>query len=318
MNPTAAQTDFNCAYTAVLNSPRMTIGLFFAIDSYAGATPDMDGQLKLAIRAEELGYAALWARDVPVHDTAFGDVGQVYDPYVWLGHISAVTTKIALGTAGLVLPLRHPIHTAKAIASVDQLTGGRMIAGLSSGDRFVEYPLFGASHDERGAGFKRHALSIRRILAGDLEHLAPGQVGRELAQPVPLPAHGTVPLLAIGSAQQPLAWIAENLDGFVTYPRPVGTQAQVARAWQRAVEAVRSRPKPFAQSLYIDLLESPKAAPTPIHLGLRAGTEALTAELLALESIGVNHVMLNLKYGRRPAAEVMEHVAEDVLPKFRG
>jgi luciferase-type oxidoreductase len=191
-----------------------------------------------------------------------------------------------------------------------------MIAGLSSGDRIVEYPLFGANFDERGADFRRHALSIRRILAGDLGHLAPGQVRREHAQPVPLPTHGTVPLLAIGSAQQPLTWIASNLDGFVTYPRPASTQAQVARAWRQAVEAAQSEPKPFAQSLYVDLVERPNAAPTPIHLGLRSGTEALTAELLALESIGVNHVMLNLKYGRRPAAEVIEHVAEEILPSF--
>ena len=316
MIPAETRPRFNSAYAATMASARLTIGLFFAIDSYPGAVPDMDRQLELAVRAEELGFSALWTRDVPVHDTTFGDVGQVYDPYVWLGHVSAVTKHIALGTAGLVLPLRHPVHVAKAIASVEQLTRGRMIAGVSSGDRFVEYPLFGASFDRRGADFRSHATSVRRILDGDLRHLAPHAVEEGHAEPIPIPSHGSVPLLAIGSAQQPLSWIAENMDGFVTYPRPVRVQAEVARAWRQAVEAVDAQAKPFAQSLYVDLVETPTAAPTPIHLGLRAGTEALTEELLGLESIGVSHIMLNLKYGRRPAAEVMEHIAEEILPSF--
>ena len=73
---------------------------------------------------------------------------------------------------------------------------------------------------------------------------------------------------------------------------------------------------PFAQSLYIDLDADPRAAPRRIHLGFRLGREPLAALLAALEAAGANHVVLNLKYGSRPAQEVVREIAQHVLPRF--
>jgi alkanesulfonate monooxygenase SsuD/methylene tetrahydromethanopterin reductase-like flavin-dependent oxidoreductase (luciferase family) len=53
-----------------------------------------------------------------------------------------------------VLPLRHPLHTAKAAASIDQLTGGRLVLGIASGDCPVEFPAFGVDRESRGALFR--------------------------------------------------------------------------------------------------------------------------------------------------------------------
>lgn len=64
-------------------------------------------------RRKKLGFAALWTRDVWLRDPNFGDLGQVYDPWVWLGRIAAQTYGIALATGSIILPLRHPVHTAK-------------------------------------------------------------------------------------------------------------------------------------------------------------------------------------------------------------
>jgi luciferase-type oxidoreductase len=96
---------------------RMTLGVFFPIEAYEGDAPTMRDQERLARRADELGFAALWTRDVPLRDPSFGDLGQVYDPWVWLGWIAAQTRTIALATGSIILPLRHPLHTAKATAS---------------------------------------------------------------------------------------------------------------------------------------------------------------------------------------------------------
>ena len=72
--------------------------------------------------------------------------------------------------------------------------------------------------------------------------------------------------------------------------------------------------KPFSQSLYIDLTVQPNEPATPIYLGFRSGRNALLEHLVALRSMGVNHVILNLKYGRRHAAEVLEEIGTEVLP----
>jgi luciferase-type oxidoreductase len=91
---------------------RLSLGVFFPIESFERDEPTMRDQPRLARRAEELGFAALWTRDVPLRDPNFGDVGQVYDPWVWLGLIAAHTSTIALATGSIILPLRHPLHTA--------------------------------------------------------------------------------------------------------------------------------------------------------------------------------------------------------------
>ena len=86
----------------------LSLGLFFPLEAFQGDTPRMLDQVALAKRAEALGFSALWFRDVPLRDPSFGDVGQVFDPWVYLGYIAAHTTKIALGTASSPLPCVIP------------------------------------------------------------------------------------------------------------------------------------------------------------------------------------------------------------------
>ena len=92
-------------------------------------------------------------------------------------------------------------------------------------------------------------------------------------------------------------------------------QAQAIKNWRSLTE--RFAPgifKPYAHSLYIDLVDNPDGSATPIHLGYRLGRNRLIELLQHLKEIGVNHVGLNLKYGERPAAEVLEEVGQEVLP----
>jgi hypothetical protein len=68
------------------------------------------------------------------------------------------------------------------------------------------------------------------------------------------------------------------------------------------------------QSLYVDLADDAHLPPTPIHLGFRAGRHFLLRFLDTLRAVGVNHVILNFKYGARPASEVLEEIGTEVLP----
>lgn len=91
----------------------------------------------------------------------------------------------------------------------------------------------------------------------------------------------------------------------------------VVNEWRRATEeAAPGVFKPFAQSLFIDLSLDPDEPPRPIHLGYRLGRNVLVQLLTTLREIGVGHVVLNLKYGQRPASEVLNEVGEFVLPLF--
>lgn len=296
---------------------RLTLGLFVPIEAYRGSIPTMRHHVALAQQAERAGFAAIWVRDVPLFDPSFGDVGQIYDPWVYLGYLAASTRTIALVTGSIVLPLRHPLHVAKAAASVDQLSDGRMVLGLASGDRAVEFPAFGLDAEERGEQFREALAFLRRALEERFPEIDSPLGSLSGADLIPKPVAGSLPLLITGSSRQSFEWIAAHGDGWITYPRPPAVQAKLAEQWrQLTAEAAPGRFKPFAQSLYIDLAESRHAAPTPIHLGFRLGREPLIDLLRSLQTCGVHHVALNLKYGHRPAADVVDELGSEVLPHF--
>jgi len=296
---------------------RLTLGIFEPIEAYQGGIPTMQNHLALAQRAEQLDFAAIWVRDVPLYDPSFGDAGQIYDPWVYLGYLAASTSRIALATGSIVLPLRHPLHVAKAAASIDQLSGGRLVLGVASGDRPVEFPAFGLDAEQRGERFRDSLSFLRRALAERFPEIISPLGSLQGADLLPKPAGGRLPILITGSSRQSLDWIAVQGDGWVTYPRPVIAQAELVAQWRRlTTNGPPGQFKPFAQSLYLDLLERRQATPTPIHLGFRLGRDPLIELLRVLEASGVNHVALNLKYGRRPASEVMEELGTEVLPLF--
>jgi luciferase-type oxidoreductase len=142
-------------YRRLFAPQELTIGLIMPLETHPDSpAPTMADHASMAMRADKLGFAALWLRDVPFYDPTYGDVAQVFDPIAYIGYLAAVTHNITLGTAGIVLPLREPLILAKQIASLDHLSAGRMMLGISSGDRPAEYPLFGVDYDSRGDRFR--------------------------------------------------------------------------------------------------------------------------------------------------------------------
>ncbi|MBW9089273.1 LLM class oxidoreductase [Rhizobium wenxiniae] len=310
---------FGRGYVSMFAPEQLTLGVYFPIEAFDGPEPAMRDQIELAQQAERLGFAALWARDVPLNDPTFGDLGQIYDPFVWLATIAASTSTIALATGAVILPLHHPIDVAKAAASLDRLSGGRFVFGVASGDRPVEYPAYRRDADLRGDLFRDafdyvEALLTKRFPVHASAHYGRLTGGGDL---VPKPHSPRLPTLVTGQSQQSLEWIAQRSDGWLTYPRDKVQQAQVAKRWRDALDNSGAAFKPLAQSLYLDLDANPDMPPSAIHLGYRVGRRRLAELLDALRSIGVNHVALNLKFSRRLVAEVLEEIGTEVIPHFR-
>ena len=140
----------------------------------------MEHHIERAQLAEALGFSAIWLRDVPFNVPSFGDVGQMYDPFVYLGYLTAKTEKIALATGSIILPLRHPAHVAKAAATADVLSGGRLILGIASGDRPQEYPALNMSFEDRDVRFRESYEYIKRMWDNNnVDARYGGRMGRE-------------------------------------------------------------------------------------------------------------------------------------------
>ncbi len=263
--------------------------------------------------ADRWGFAALWLRDVPLYDPDFGDAGQVFDPFPYLGYLASVTDRAALGTAAVALPLHHPAHVAKMTATVDRLSGGRLILGVASGDRPMEFPVFGADRGRR-AELLREGVRTLRSLWGRNEVIE----GSGL-QVLPTPEGDGVPIVLAGRGGQHLEWIAGHMDGYFTYHRTPDAMISVASPWHEAVReahGAHSVFRPLMTTMLVDLLGDARAPMTPMRFGARLGREALISYLRALGASGVSHVAVNLRPSQRPVEEVIEELGTHVLPEF--
>ncbi|MEM8963281.1 MAG: TIGR03571 family LLM class oxidoreductase, partial [Acidobacteriota bacterium] len=226
----------NRGYDSVFRPNRLSLGLVVPIETYASSpVPRMDRHIERAQLAEELGFAALWLRDVPFNVPSFGDAGQVFDPFVYLGVLAAQTRRIALGVASIILPLRHPAHVAKAATSADVLSGGRVILGVASGDRPEEYPALGLPFAERGERFRSSIDYIQRMWDDAPDFESPHGHPSGGMDMLPKPVGGRLPLLITGGSQQDPEWIAQHGDGWMIYPGSCWLPPVISRGSEPAV-----------------------------------------------------------------------------------
>lgn len=307
----------NTGYNKLFKLGRLSIGLTVPIENYSTSpVPTMEQHIEIIQMAEALGFAAIWLRDVPFNVPSFGDAGQVLDPFVYLGALAVQTERITLGVASIILPLRHPAHIAKAASSIDSLSGGRLVLGVASGDRPEEYPALNVSYQDRGQRFRDSFDYIGKMAS---EHPAftnrYGQLDGSIDM-LPKPSAQHLPLLLTGSCQQSPDWLAQNGDGWITYPRTITTQAHVIGDWRQRILSHGGQNKPAMQPLYVDLSENPDTPPEPIHLGFRSGVNYLHAYLKSIEDIGINHIALNLRFNKADVKKSMTLLAEKILPDF--
>ncbi len=307
---------FGGGYHGAFKQNSLTLGIGVPLEAYTSPIPSMQNQIELIQKVERGGFAVLWCRDVPLVDPSFGDVGQIYDSWVWCGYVCAHTSTIALGTSSIILPLRNRVDLAKAAASVDELSNGRLVLGVASGDRPIEYSVYGESFEGRDEKFRQSFEFIK-----DTTHRPKDWNNQQVAfsgqvDLLPKSHTGDLPLLVTGNSRQSVDWIAQHADGWLMYPRPLPIQQKVVTQWHDSLNAQDEPWKPFAQSLYIDLVANPAAPAEPIHLGYRLGRDTLIAHLNALRDIGVNHVLFNIRFSTRPVSEVLDELIEFVIPQF--
>ncbi|MEM7473005.1 MAG: LLM class oxidoreductase [Pseudomonadota bacterium] len=307
----------NRAYANAFKPSALTLGLVVPLEAHRNSpVPSLERHIERAQLADELGFAALWLRDVPFNVPSFGDAGQTFDPFVYLGALSGATKDIGLGVASVILPLRHPAHVAKQAASADVLSGGRLLLGVASGDRPEEYPAMNMEFESRGERF-RDSFSYIREMAQDYPQAQTAQgTLNGGADMLPKPVGGRLPMLVTGGSRQDPDWVAQNSDGWITYPRDPVAQGRVVDDYRRRIAEAGGQNKPVMQSLYVDLQADPDAPPRPIHLGFSAGTTFLRRYLSEVQSLGINHVALNLRFNVADVEDTMKRIADDVMPEF--
>src|SRR5262249_28029622 len=149
----------------------MKFGVAFA---NAGPFTFPEAFAHLARTAEEAGFESLWSVEhvvIPVgykstypYDPSgripLPESVPIADPLLPLAYAAALTTRLRLGTGIVILPQRHPLYVAKEVATLDVLSGGRMMLGIGIGWLKEEFDALGTPFEDRAA---RTAESVRAI-----------------------------------------------------------------------------------------------------------------------------------------------------------
>jgi alkanesulfonate monooxygenase len=295
-----------------------------------GEVPDVSGLYAYAQRAEALGFESLWAWDHILLgvEPSF----PILDSVTMLGALAARTTRIKLGTGVLVLPLRNPVVAAKALGSLDVISGGRLILGVAAGWYAREFDAVGVPFKQRGRQFERNLDILVRLWAEERVTLRVDEFNLREAVMVPRPAQRPRPPVLIGGyVDAVLRRVATMSDGWLTY---FYTPESFTRNWEKvkafAREAGRD-PSTLTATNQLAISVGTSRAETTADMRRWLSTEWDTAawsestiehaihgspaecveQLRAHVATGVDRIIL-VPYRYQP--EQVERIAQEVLP----
>lgn len=255
------------------------------------ATPDTIR--RVARRAEALGYASLWTFQRVLYP-AVGDLDaahrSVLDPVVALAYAAGHTERIRLGTATICAPFTAPALLAKALTSLDVLSGGRLTVGLGMGWRPEEYAAAGVPYERRGARMDEYLRCLEALwtqdpveFAGEFYTVPRSHVG-------PPPVQRPHPPVLLGGRAAPALRRAGRL----------------AQGWIASSEHDRSELRAA-----IETVRAAARDPGAVQVVVRRTPETMPP-LGELAALGVTEVILDLNLSAR--AEDAERVLEAFAP----
>jgi probable F420-dependent oxidoreductase len=281
--------------------------------------------LEVVRRAEERGLDSLWVTD---HVIVPRDAHVIYrdhmlDPLAVLPWLAGVTQRITLGTSVVILPYRSPIPVAKLLASVDVLSGGRLIVGAAIGWLEGEFAALGVPFRERASRSDEALTLMRTVWTEEHPELETRQHRLHGVQVSPMPLSKPRPPLWIGgSSEGAFRRVARLGDGWhATAATPEafrqGKEA-VLRCWK---EAGREGEPVWSLRIPVFLDGVHRAA---VDMGLLRGRHALagsvrkvTEALRDFQTLGVSHVALEVSYTTYPAIlETIDILAGEVAPRL--
>lgn len=204
--------------------------------------------------AEELGFQSVWVTEhIVVGPEGVNPYGRVYDPLVTLGWIAGWTERVGLGTSIVLVPLHNPFHLAKEVATLQELSGGRVTLGVGVGWHRDEFAFMGVPFEGRGRRADEAIRLMRALWSGE-----PTFEGRywsyrnATAEPQPSPRPGI--------------WVGGSSDRAIRRARELGDVWHPSRGSDSAhVRQVKQQQR--------DLRVIPRTSPQHVEAMLDAGAE---------------------------------------------
>lgn len=295
---------------------------------HLGRQASREALVRFAQRAEELGFHSGWVSDhvawpraieskYPYSDDgSFGATPDTpwLDPIGTMFFVAGCTERLKLGPTVLILGYRPPVLTAKAIASLDVVSGGRVILGVGVGWMKEEFEVLGMPFDHRGARADE-ALAVFRVLFSEErpsfrgEYYAFPEVGFE-----PKPVQEKVPIWVGGDTEPAFRRTARFGDAFHAAFQP---RAEVEAAWRRVRELCEEEGRdPGELRLSVRLYLDPDRSMPPAT-SIAGSAEQMLDTVGEWAGIGVDHVLLDpvARGGLDRRLATMERFMSEVAPR---
>ncbi len=204
----------------------MKFGIMFANTGH-GSSPE--GATAVATAAEAGGFEAVWTVEHVVVPSGYeskypydpsgkmaggAEEFDLPDPLIWLTWVAAHTTRIKLATGILILPQRNPVITAKELATLDHLSGGRMLLGVGAGWLAEEFAALNVPFDERGKRLDEYIAVMRALWSGEKTTFAGDFFDFQDCISLPRPSNGTIPVIVGGHSPAAARRAGRLGDGF--------------------------------------------------------------------------------------------------------
>ncbi|MEJ5979076.1 TIGR03619 family F420-dependent LLM class oxidoreductase [Novosphingobium sp. PS1R-30] len=293
---------------------KFTAELPLGVVEPAGEFQSMAAAAEMAQALERAWIDACFITDHPAPDSAWlrGGFGHdALDPFAGLAFVAAASSRLMLHTNIVVLGYRSPLVTAKAAATVQVLSGGRLILGVGVGYQKTEFEALGVDFRRRGALTDQALTLIRQAWAG--EQVPPGNEPRPVPNPPP-------PIWVGGSSDKALDRAARWGDGWCPFYATPGMSAINAQSGVQSDQHLRElivrlqeRRAALGKDGPFDIVLGPRMrvkAPTP------ETAERFLAALDGLKAAGVTWATVNFAHPSRAAyVELVQWFGEHVAAR---
>lgn len=263
----------------------MKFGIMFANTGH-GSSPS--GAKAVAEAAEAGGFESIWTVEHVVVPSGYeskypydpsgkmaggAEEFDLPDPLIWLTWVAAHTTTVKLATGILIVPQRNPVITAKEVATLDQLSGGRVMLGVGAGWLAEEFAALNESFDDRGKRLDEYVAVMRALWEGGKTNFDGEYFNFQECISRPRPANGTVPIIVGGHTKAAARRAGRLGDGFFPGSAGIDEVAELITIVRQTAEDHGRDPDA------IELIAGAFAPPGP----------ALDERIERLTEIGVTH-----------------------------
>src|ERR1700712_1115341 len=188
---------------------------------HIGRKASPENTRRVAVQAEQLGLDDVWVSEhiIVPKDCAYPPSPNFWDPVLTLTWAAAATSRVRLGTSVLVLPLRHPLPLAKELATLQNLSGGRLILGAGVGWLEAEFDALGVPFNQRGRRMDEGIAMMRAVWSNDPVSFdskwIPAKIHAMRSPPMPCHPQPIAPIpIWIGGSSEAAIKRALRLDGW--------------------------------------------------------------------------------------------------------